>query len=44
MLEITTKHYMNFMRLLTKQTLIYSEMINTNEIIHKENTLDFSKD
>ena len=28
MLEITTKHYMHFMRLLTKQTLIYSEMIN----------------
>ena len=44
MLEITTKHYMNFMRLLTKQTLIYSEMINTNEILHKENTLDFSQD
>ena len=44
MLEITTKHYMHFMRLLTKQTLIYSEMINTNEILHKENSLDFSSD
>ena len=44
MLEITTKHYMHFMRLLTKQTLIYSEMINTNEILHKENALDFSED
>ena len=44
MLEITTKHYMHFMRLLTKQTLIYSEMINTNEILHKENCLDFSSD
>ena len=44
MLEITTKHYMHFMRLLTKQTLIYSEMINTNEILHKENSLDFSQD
>ena len=42
MLEITTKHYMHFMRLLTKQTLIYSEMINTNEIINKENSLEFS--
>ena len=44
MLEITTKHYMHFMRLLTKQTLIYSEMINVNEIINKENALDFSND
>ena len=44
MLEITTKHYMHFMRLLTKQTLIYSEMINTNEVLHKENSLDFSQD
>ena len=44
MLEITTKHYMHFMRLLTKQTLIYSEMINTNEILHKEHSLDFSSD
>ena len=44
MLEITTKHYMNFMRLLTKETLIYSEMINVSEIINKENSLDFSLD
>ena len=44
MLEITTKHYMHFMRLLTTQTLIYSEMINTNEILHKKNSLDFSSD
>ena len=44
MLEITTKHYMNFMRLLTKQTLLYSEMINIGEIINKEGSLDFSQD
>lgn len=44
MLEITTKHYMHFMRLLTKKTLIYSEMINVNEVLHKENALDFSHD
>ena len=44
MLEITTKHYMHFMRLLTKHTLLYSEMININEIIHKNNVLDFSPD
>ena len=44
MLEITTKHYMNFMRLITKKTLIYSEMINVNEVLHKENALDFSPD
>jgi tRNA-dihydrouridine synthase A len=44
MLEITTKHYMHFMRLLTKQTLIYSEMININEILNKENSLDFTPD
>ena len=44
MLEITTKHYMHFMRLLTKETLLYSEMINVSEIINKENSLDFSPD
>ena len=44
MLEITTKHYMHFMRLLTKETLIYSEMINIGEIINKEEALDFSQD
>jgi tRNA-dihydrouridine synthase A len=44
MLEITTKHYMHFMRLLTKQTLIYSEMINIGEIINKDDALDFSQD
>ena len=44
MLEITTKHYMHFMRLLTKETLLYSEMINVSEIINKENSLEFSPD
>ena len=44
MLEITTKHYMNFMRLITKKTLIYSEMINVNEVLHKKTALDFSPD
>ena len=44
MLEITTKHYMNFMRLITKKTLIYSEMINVNEVLHKKTALDFSSD
>ena len=44
MLEITTKHYMHFMRLLTKEALLYSEMINVSEIINKENSLDFSPD
>ena len=44
MLEITTKHYMNFMRLLTRQTLIYSEMINIGQIINKDDALDFSLD
>ena len=44
MLEITTKHFMHFMRLLTKETLLYTEMININEIIHKNNVLDFSPD
>ena len=39
MLEITTKHYLYFMRLLTRETLLYSEMININEIIHKNNEL-----
>ena len=44
MLEITTKHYLHFMRLLTRETLLYSEMININEIINKEDSLDFSLD
>ena len=43
MLEITTKHFMNFMRLLTRETLLYSEMINIGEIINKEDALDFSQ-
>ena len=42
MLEITTKHFMQFMRLLTKETLIYSEMINIGQIINKEDAIDFS--
>ena len=44
MLEITTKHYMYFMRLLTRETLFYSEMINIGEIINKEDCLDFFPD
>ena len=44
MLEITTKHYMHFMRLLTWETLLYSEMINIGEIINKEDCLDFFPD
>lgn len=44
MLEITTKHFMHFMRLLTRETLLYSEMINIGEIINKEDSLDFSPD
>ena len=45
MLEITTKHFMHFMRLLTKQTLLYSEMINIDQIINKKDeSLDFSSD
>ena len=44
MLEITTKHFMHFMRLLTRETLFYSEMINIGEIINKEDCLDFSPD
>ena len=44
MLEITTKHFMHFMRFLTKETLIYSEMINIGEIINKEDSIDFSPD
>ena len=42
MLEITTKHFMHFMRLLTKETLIYSEMINIGQIINKDDSIDFS--
>ena len=44
MLEITTKHFMNFMRLLTKETLLYTEMINIGQIINKDDCLDFSSD
>ena len=44
MLEITTKHFMSFMRLLTKETLIYSEMINIGQILNKDDSLDFSPD
>ena len=44
MLEITTKHFMHFMRLLTKETLLYSEMINIGQIINKEDCIDFSPD
>ena len=44
MLEITTKHFMHFMRLLTKETLFYSEMINIGEIINREDCIDFSPD
>ena len=42
MLEITTKHYMALMRSITKHTLIYSEMINVDEVINsKFDALDF---
>lgn len=41
MLDITNSHYMNFMRLLTKETLIYSEMINIDQIVnYKIATID----
>lgn len=44
MSEITTKHYMHFMRFLTKETLLYSEMINIWEILNKNYALEFSPD
>ena len=33
---------MHFMRLLTKEKILYSEIININEIINIDDSLDFS--
>ena len=43
MLDITTNHFRSFMRLLTKETLLYTEMINEDTILNsKQNVLNFN--
>lgn len=45
MLEITTHHFRSFIRLLTKETLLYTEMINEDTILNsKKNILNFNND
>ena len=36
MLELTDRHFRYFVRLLTKQTLLYTEMITTGAILHNK--------
>ena len=45
MLEITTHHFRSFIRLLTKEILLYTEMINEDTILNsKKNILNFNND
>ena len=37
MMDRTDSHYRNLLRLISKNTLLYTEMINTNTIIHDQN-------
>ena len=37
MMDRTDLHYRNLLRLISKNTLLYTEMINTNAIIHDQN-------
>ena len=37
MMDRTDLHFRNLLRLITKNTLLYTEMINTNTIIHDQN-------
>ena len=46
MLELTNRHFRYFARLLTKQTLLYSEMITAGAILHNrpEKFLEYNKE
>lgn len=41
MLNITNKHFRYLMRLITKKTYLWTEMINANTIIYKEKELEY---